>query len=117
MPSNAKALVLFAIDDSATGSASGIRWIVGDINPNTTGVEAGKVPEGGIVGSDTQGHPGYGGFCPEHGKTATIQFDLWALSEKIPLTPGFAPNLAESEYAKYEIAPGAAVTYASYHRP
>jgi hypothetical protein len=117
VPSNAKALVLFAIDDSSTGSASGIRWIVGDINPNTTGVEAGKIPEGGIVGSDTQGHPGYGGFCPEHGKTDGIQFDLWALSEKIPLKPGFIAGTAESEYAKYEIAPGAAVTYASFHRP
>jgi Raf kinase inhibitor-like YbhB/YbcL family protein len=116
VPSNAKALVLFAIDDDENGPDGGIRWIVGDINPNTTGVEAGKVPEGGIVGSDTQGHPGYGGFCPEHGKTDPIQFELWALSEKIPLQPGFTPQTAESEYAKYEIAPGAAETYASYHR-
>ena len=116
VPSNAKALVLFAIDDDENGPDGGIRWIVGDINPNTTGVEAGKVPEGGIVGSDTQGHPGYGGFCPEHGKTDTIEFELWALSEKIPLQPGFMASTAESEYAKYEIAPGAASTYASYHR-
>jgi Raf kinase inhibitor-like YbhB/YbcL family protein len=116
VPSNAKALVLFAIDDDENGPDGGIRWIVGDINPNTTGVEAGKIPEGGIVGSDTQGHPGYGGFCPEHGKTDSIQFELWALSEKIPLQSGFTPATAESEYAKYEIAPGAAETYASYHR-
>src|SRR6202167_387075 len=59
--SKAAALVLFVIDDSATGPASGIRWIVGDIGPSSVGVAAGKTPEGGIVGSDTQGHSGYGG--------------------------------------------------------
>jgi Raf kinase inhibitor-like YbhB/YbcL family protein len=118
VPKNAAALVLIMIDNSSTGPASGIRWFVGDINPSSKGVAAGKIPEGGIVGSDTQGKRGYGGICPPHGKTSTIQFVLYALSKKIPLTPGFTPAIAESEYGAGKLLLGqSAVTYAGYHRP
>lgn len=117
VPSGAAALVLFAIDDSATGAASGIRWVVGDISPAAGGVEAGKTPAGGIVGSDTQGHAGYGGICPPHGKTSTVEFVLYALRKKIPLSPGFTAAVAESEYgAGKDLMGSAAVTYAVYHR-
>ncbi len=118
IPAGAGALVLFVIDDSSTGSASGIRWLVGDISPGAKGVAAGATPEGGIVGADTQGHAGYGGICPGHGKTSTIEFALYALRTRIPLTPGFQPALAEHEYAAAKDLLGpAAVTYAVYHRP
>jgi phosphatidylethanolamine-binding protein (PEBP) family uncharacterized protein len=118
VPSGAAALVLFAIDDSSTGPASGIRWAVGDIDPTAKGVEAGKTPTGGIVGADTQGHAGYGGICPPHGKTSTVEFVLYALRRQIPLSPGFTPAIAESEYgASKDLMGSAAVTYAIYHRP
>jgi Raf kinase inhibitor-like YbhB/YbcL family protein len=118
VPAKAAALVLIMIDDSATGPSSGIRWFVADINPSSKGVAAGKIPEGAIVGSDTQGKSGYGGICPPAGKTSTIQFTLYALSKKIPLTPGFQPSLAESEYGAGKLLMGAAgTTYANYHRP
>lgn len=117
VPSKAAALVLFIIDDTSTGSASGVRWVVGDISPTSKGVAAGAIPEGGIVGSDTQGHSGYGGICPAHGQTSTIEFVLYALNKKIPLSPGFAPAVAESEYgAGKDLLGEAAVTYAVYHR-
>lgn len=118
VPSGAAALVLFVIDDSSTGPASGIRWVVGDIDPSSKGVEAGKAPTGGIVGSDTQGRAGYGGICPAHGKTSTVEFVLYALRKKIPLSPGFTPAVAESEYGPgKDLLGSAAVTYAVYHRP
>jgi Raf kinase inhibitor-like YbhB/YbcL family protein len=117
VPAKAAALVLIMIDDSSTGPASGIRWFVGDINPGSKGVAAGQTPEGGIVGSDTQGKSGYGGICPAKGKTSTIEFEMYALSKKIPLTPGFSPSLAESEYGQGKLLMGeAAVTYATYTR-
>jgi phosphatidylethanolamine-binding protein (PEBP) family uncharacterized protein len=118
VPAHAAALVLFVIDDSSSGPASGIRWVVGDIDPASKGVAAGATPEGGIVGSDTQGKPGYGGICPEPGKTSTIELVLYALRKKIPLSPGFSPQVAESEYgAGNDLLGSAAVTYATYHRP
>jgi hypothetical protein len=118
VPSKAAALVLFVIDDSASGSTSGIRWVVGNISPTAKGVAAGQTPAGGVVGSDTQGHGGYGGICPARGKTSTIEFVLYALSKKIPLSPGFQPAVAEQEYGAHKLLLGsAAVTYAVYHRP
>jgi phosphatidylethanolamine-binding protein (PEBP) family uncharacterized protein len=121
VPAKAKALVLFVIDVTSGlhSPASGIRWVVGDINPKSTGVAAGQTPEEGIVGSDTQGHSGYGGICPEPGKTSTIEFQLYALSEKISLLPGFTPSVAESEYGGHNLilSNGSATTYATYTRP
>jgi phosphatidylethanolamine-binding protein (PEBP) family uncharacterized protein len=118
VPSKAAALVLFVIDDSSNGSTGGIRWIVGDISPGSKGVAAGQTPEGGIVGSNAQGRSDYGAICPPHGKTSTIEFVLYALSKKIPLSPGFQPAVAESEYGAGKLLMGeAAVTYAVYHRP
>jgi phosphatidylethanolamine-binding protein (PEBP) family uncharacterized protein len=118
VPAKAAALMLFIIDETSTGSASGVRWVVGDINPTSKGVAAGQTPEGGIVGSDSQGHSGYGGICPAPGKTGAVEFVLYALSKKIPLTPGFQPSVAEREYGPGKLILGApAVTYADYHRP
>jgi Raf kinase inhibitor-like YbhB/YbcL family protein len=117
VPAKAAALVLFIIDDSTNGPASGIRLVVGDISPTSNGVAAGKTPEGGIVGSDSQGHSGYGGICPPHGRTSTIEFVLYALKKKIALSPGFSPGVAESEYGSgKDLLGSAAVTYAVYHR-
>lgn len=118
VPAKAKALVLIIIDDAETGPASGIRWMVANINPASKGVAAGQIPEGGVVGVDTQGHSGYGGICPEHGKTDQIEFVLYALSKPIPVSAGFEPNVAEHDYGAGKLLlSSAAVTYGSYHRP
>ena len=118
VPAKAAALVLFVIDVGSAGSTGGIRWIVGDIDPGNGSVAAGQTPAGGIVGSDTQGKSGYGGICPPHGKTGTIELVLYALRKKIPLSPGFQPAVAEREYGAGKLLMGeAAVTYAVYHRP
>jgi hypothetical protein len=122
VPAKAKALVLFVIDMTqagpAAGSHYGIRWIVGDINPRSDGVAAGGIPAGGIVGSDSNGSPGYGGICAAPGKTDTIEFVLYALKEKIPLPAGFKPQRAEVEYGSQKLLLGSAATYyGSDHRP
>ena len=76
------------------------------------GVAAGKTPEGGIVGSDTQGNAGYGGHLSPAWEGHTVEFVLYALSKKIPLTPGFQPAIAEAEYGGGKLLLGqAAVTY------
>jgi phosphatidylethanolamine-binding protein (PEBP) family uncharacterized protein len=118
VPAKAAALVLFVIDTTTSGPAGGIRWVVGDIDPHSKGVAAGEVPQGGIVGEDTQHRPGYGGICPARGTSTTVEFVLYALSKRIPLAPGFNPSIAEREYGptKLPLVP-AAGTYALYSRP
>jgi phosphatidylethanolamine-binding protein (PEBP) family uncharacterized protein len=112
VPAHAVELVLFVIDDSSPGSSGGIRWIVGGINPSSSGVAAGQVPPGGIVGTNTAGKVGYSPICPDPGKSDTIEFVMYALSKTIPISSGFQPDKAESEYGSGKLLLGsAAVTY------
>jgi phosphatidylethanolamine-binding protein (PEBP) family uncharacterized protein len=67
------------------------------------GLARGQTPEGGIVGAvtDSKGRNGYGGICPVH--QTRVKFFLYALSERISLTPGFQPTVAEREYAAHKV--------------
>jgi len=113
VPSGAAELVLFVIDDTSSGSSGGIRWIVGGIDPKSTGVAAGQTPPGGIVGTNTAGKAAYSAICPAHGKSDTIEFVMYALKKTIPLSPGFQPSVAEHDYGAGKLLLGqAAVTYA-----
>jgi phosphatidylethanolamine-binding protein (PEBP) family uncharacterized protein len=112
VPSGAAELVLFVIDDSASGSGGGIRWIVGGIDPSSKGVTAGQVPPGGIVGTNSSGKASYSPICPAKGKSDTVEFVMYALKKTIPLSAGFQPAQAEAEYGSAKLAIGeAAVTY------
>ncbi len=112
VPAKAAELVLFVIDDNASGSNGGIRWVVGGIDPSSKGVAAGQVPAGGIVGTNTAGKTGYSAICPDRGKSDTIEFVMYALKKTIPLSSGFQPSQAEAEYGSAKLAIGeAAVTY------
>ncbi len=112
VPAKAAELVLFVIDDNSSGSEGGIRWVVGGIEPSSTGVAAGKVPAGGIVGTNTVGKATYSPICPAKGKSDTVEFVMYALSKKLQLSPGFQPASAEAQYGSHKLLMGsAAVTY------
>ncbi len=87
LPAKTAALVLFVIDDSSEGHTGGIRWVVGDIDPNSSGVTAGQVPAGGIVGSNAEGKADYASICPAAGKDSSVQFRaLCTQQEDSPVT-------------------------------
>jgi phosphatidylethanolamine-binding protein (PEBP) family uncharacterized protein len=109
VPVKAAELVLFVIDASSSGSTGAIRWILAGIDPGSTGVAAGKLPPGAIVGTNTAGKAAYSPICPAHGNTDTIQIVIYALKKTIPLNPGFRPNLAEREYGSAKLLMGSAV--------
>ena len=112
VPGKAAALVLFVIDDSSSNKEGGIRWVVANIDPTTTGVAAGQMPKGGVVGTNTAGKIGYSSICPAAGKSDTVEFVMYALSKKINVSPGFQPSQAEAEYGQHKLLMGqAAVTY------
>jgi Raf kinase inhibitor-like YbhB/YbcL family protein len=115
LPAHTKELVLFIIDDSSDGSEGGIRWVVAGIDPSLSGISAGQLPAGTVVGLNGSGKATYGGICPAKGKSASIEFVLWALSKTIPLSSGFIPAIAEHDYSHSELA--SATTYATYTHP
>ena len=91
LPAHTKELVLFVIDDSSDGTEGGIRWIVAGIDPSLSGISAGQLPAGAVVGLNGSGKATYGGICPPKGKPASIEFVLWALSKTIPLSQRLHP--------------------------
>ena len=112
VPAHAAELILFVIDDSSNSPSGGIRWVVGGIEPSSTGVAAGKVPPGGIVGTNTAGKAAYSPICPATSKGDTVEFVMYALSKKISLSPGFQPDIAEAQYGSHKLLMDqAAVTY------
>jgi phosphatidylethanolamine-binding protein (PEBP) family uncharacterized protein len=112
VPAKAAELFLFVIDDDSSGRSGGIRWVVGNIDPSSTGVAAGQTPKGGVVGMNTEGRAAYSAICPARGRSDTIEFVMYALSKKIPLSPGFNPTSAEADYGQHKLAIGqAAVNY------
>jgi hypothetical protein len=117
VPAKAVELVLFIIDDSASNASGGIRWVVAGIDPKSSGVAAGQLPAGGIVGTNTAGHAEYSAICPAHGKSDTIEFVLYALSKQIALSPGFQPSVAEGDYGRGKSVIGSAINYAVASRP
>jgi phosphatidylethanolamine-binding protein (PEBP) family uncharacterized protein len=111
-PAKAAELFMFVIDDSSVGKSGGIRWVVGNIDPSSTGVAAGQTPAGGIVGTNTAGRAAYSPICPAKGKSDTIELVMYALSKKIALSPGFSPTSAEADYGQHKLLMGpAAVNY------
>jgi phosphatidylethanolamine-binding protein (PEBP) family uncharacterized protein len=112
VPAKAAELVLFVIDNNISNSDGGIRWVVAGIDPSSTGVAAGKLPAGAIVGTNTARKATYSPICPAHGKSDTIEFVMYALKKTISLSPGFQPAKAEAEYGRGKLLMGsAAVTY------
>src|ERR1700728_702337 len=114
VPAKTAELFLFAIAEGPGGSGGGgIRWVVGGIDPSSTGVAAGQTPPGGIVGTNTAGKAAYSPVCPPKGKSETVEFVMYALSKKLPLSTGFQPAKAESEYGSKKLTLGqAAINYA-----
>jgi Raf kinase inhibitor-like YbhB/YbcL family protein len=115
LPAHTKDLVLFIIDNTTAGSKGGIRWVVASIDPSLSGISAGELPAGAVVGLNGSGKADYGGICPPKGKSASIEFVLWALSKPLAFHNGFIPGVAERDYAVSEL--DSATMNATYTRP
>jgi Raf kinase inhibitor-like YbhB/YbcL family protein len=115
LPAHTAALVLsLSMIDNA---GSTVRWTVANISPSATSVAEGKTPEGGIVGANSEGHSEYGGICPPHGQTASIQIELFALSHTVAVSTGFQASQLEHEYTTGKLMLGTAVDTTTYRRP
>jgi phosphatidylethanolamine-binding protein (PEBP) family uncharacterized protein len=122
VPSEAKALLLYVIDDtqdSFTDPTGGVRWMLANINPESTELAAGQVPAGAVVGKGNDGKTDYGPICPEKGKTDTIEFLIYAFKEKFNIKPGFTEQEVQEQYTANgnKMLSENATTYGAYTRP
>lgn len=78
VPTTAKSIVL-TVQDLDSPKTNFVHWLVYDIDPLTTVVEAGALPTGSIEGLNSTNKTGYVPFCPDTG-THRYLFTAYASS-------------------------------------
>jgi phosphatidylethanolamine-binding protein (PEBP) family uncharacterized protein len=93
VPRGAAELVLFISDvEGSKPGAELISWAVAGLKPSLTGIPAGKLPAGAVVGRNSFGKVGYT-LCPAKGSpTQHYIVALYALQHPSSAQPGFAAN-------------------------
>jgi Raf kinase inhibitor-like YbhB/YbcL family protein len=87
-PGGTRSLVLIVDDPDAPDPAAPKvvweHWIVWNIDPVTSAIPAGRVPNGAVQGTNSWGRIGFGGPCPPIG-THRYFFKLYALDTTLAL--------------------------------
>lgn len=99
-----KSLALI-VDDAAAPITPYIYWIVFDINPATTDIQAGQLPPGARQAINSAGHAAYDPPCPQNADHA-YRFTVYALHSVLSLPNGVGLKAAWSAIARTAIARG-----------
>lgn len=84
IPENTISLALIVDDPDAPGG-DWVHWLLWNIDPKTSEVKEGGVPEGAVQGLTDFGNNNYGGPCPPSG-VHRYQFKLYALDTNLNLS-------------------------------
>lgn len=103
-PVGTKSLAL-VVDDSAAPVAPYIYWIVFDINPSTTEIQAGQLPSGARQAENSAGHAAYDPPCPRN-QEHSYRFTVYALRAAIPRPNGTDLKAAWMAISRNAIAHG-----------
>ena len=105
MPANTKSVAL-VLDDSAAPITPRIYWIVFNISPATTDLEAGVLPDGALQARNSTGRVGYDPPCPPAGGSHKYRFNVYALNSKLNQPNGTSLKAAWTAIAQRVIARG-----------
>ncbi len=86
VPHGTAELALFILDERR--GESSVDWAVAGLSPALSGLAAGRLPAGAVVGRNSFGQDGYS-TCPERGQEQIYIVALFALPHRLPLGPGF----------------------------
>lgn len=87
VPENAQSLALIVEDPDVLTGEPWIHWLVWNMDPKTTSIAEGKLPEGCVEGLNGSSNIGYEGPCPPSGEHRYF-FMLYALDLKLNLPRG-----------------------------
>jgi phosphatidylethanolamine-binding protein (PEBP) family uncharacterized protein len=85
-PAGTRELALLVLDSG--GGKIAADWAVAGLKANLTGLAAGKIPAGTVMGRTSSGHDSYS-ICPAKGKHVNYIAILYAASRKLALHRGF----------------------------
>jgi Raf kinase inhibitor-like YbhB/YbcL family protein len=103
-PASTKSLAV-VMDDSAAPITPYIYWIVFDIGPQTTNIQAGQIPAGAQQARNSKGSVGYEPPCPVN-QSHLYRFTVYALGSQLTLRSGASVKSAWSAIAQAAIARG-----------
>lgn len=103
-PQGTKSLAV-VMDDSAAPITPYIYWIVFDIGPETTNIQAGQIPAGARQARNSKGTVGYDPPCPVN-QNHSYRFTVYALGSILRLPTGASVKSAWSAIAQAAIARG-----------
>jgi phosphatidylethanolamine-binding protein (PEBP) family uncharacterized protein len=90
LPANTVELALFVLSVTPVNGKLFFNWALTGLSPHLTGLKAGQLPPGVVVGRNSYGQNGYS-ICPAAGKAEDYVFTLYALTQKLTASPGFEP--------------------------
>ncbi len=85
VPQEAQSLVLI-VDDPDAPMGTWTHWLLWNINPSTSLIEEGNIPQGAVEGLNDFGENSYGGPCPPT-DTHRYHFKLYALDTILDIGP------------------------------
>lgn len=101
-PSRTKALAL-VVDDADVPASPYIYWIVFDINPSTTEIQAGQLPSGARQAINSAGHAAYDPPCPQD-KEHSYRITVYALRSPVSRPNGTSLKSAWQAISRVAIA-------------
>lgn len=113
LPSNTAEVDLFLFNLAPVNGKLFANWAVAGLSPKLSGVSAGQLPAGAIVGHNSYGQVGYS-LCPPKGPAVRYAFLVYALPKKIPVATGFNPEALREK--ALHTAESAGLLGASYRR-
>lgn len=78
-----------AITVTDTDAGGFVHWVIANLDPTRSGLDAGEVPTGAVAATNGFGLPAYSGPCPPGG-THHYVFTLYALAAPSGVTQGLA---------------------------
>jgi Raf kinase inhibitor-like YbhB/YbcL family protein len=98
--------VALVVDDAAAPITPRVYWIVFDISPATSDLQAGSLPTGARQGRNSKGRAGYDPPCPPAGGTHRYRFTVYALKTMLRQPDGAGLKAAWTAIASQAIARG-----------
>jgi hypothetical protein len=104
MPTGTRSVAL-VVDDSSAPITPRVYWIVFDISPDTTDIQAGSLPTGALQARNSTGKASYDPPCPSGGPHR-YRFTVYALNAVLHQPAGTRLKAAWSAIAQHAIAHG-----------
>jgi phosphatidylethanolamine-binding protein (PEBP) family uncharacterized protein len=99
LPADTAEVAIFATGVEPVGGELGYIFALAGVEPSLTGLKAGEIPKGAILGRTMNGKKGYS-LCPAGTDAETYVFSVYAIAEGLSPKQGFDPAALRKEASR-----------------